>query len=140
MVNELKPVVDKDYRTLPFRETTAIGGASMGGLMSLYGIIRYNRYFSKAACLSNSILDCMKELHADLAVSDISPDTRIYLSAGTDEMGEYSRELSIYTEELARSLSGKGAVTDVYIQPEGHHCEADWEKQNDRYMNFLWCA
>lgn len=140
MVNELKPVVDKDYRTLPFRETTAIGGASMGGLMSLYGIIRYNRYFSKAACLSNSILDCMKELHGDLAVSDISPDTRIYLSAGTDEMGEYSRELSIDTEELARSLSGKGAVTDVYIQPEGHHCEADWEKQNDRYMNFLWCA
>ena len=56
------------------------------------------------------------------------------------EMGEYSRELSIDTEELARSLSGKGAVTDVYIQPEGHHCEADWEKQNDRYMNFLWCA
>ena len=55
-------------------------------------------------------------------------------------MGEYSRELSIDTEELARSLSGKGAVTDVYIQPEGRHCEADWEKQNDRYMNFLWCA
>lgn len=36
MVQELKPLIDAKYPTLPDRENTAIGGSSMGGLMSLY--------------------------------------------------------------------------------------------------------
>lgn len=39
IVNEIKPVIDRDYRTVPFRECTAIGGSSMGGLMALYAEI-----------------------------------------------------------------------------------------------------
>ena len=38
MVQELKPLIDAKYPTLPDREHTAIGGSSMGGLMSLYGV------------------------------------------------------------------------------------------------------
>ena len=34
IVKELKPVIDADYRTIPFRECTAIGGSSMGGIMA----------------------------------------------------------------------------------------------------------
>ena len=40
MVQELKPLIDAKYPTLPDRENTAIGGSSMGGLMSLYGVPR----------------------------------------------------------------------------------------------------
>lgn len=140
IVKDIKPMIDREFRTLPFRETTAIGGSSMGGLMSLYAVMRYNHIFSKAACLSSSILDCMAELHDDLRISSISPDTRVYLSSGTAEMGIYSDELRVDTEKMADSLRGRGAVTNVYIQPDGRHCEADWEKQNSNYMNFLWCA
>ena len=35
-VDELKPRIDREYRTLPDREHTLIAGSSMGGLMSLY--------------------------------------------------------------------------------------------------------
>ena len=32
IVNEIKPMIDREYRTIPFRECTAIGGSSMGSL------------------------------------------------------------------------------------------------------------
>ena len=34
--------IDAKYPTLPDRGNTAIGGSSMGGLMSLYAITAYN--------------------------------------------------------------------------------------------------
>ena len=52
LTKEFKPMMDKRYPTLPGRVNTAIGGSSMGGLMSLYAITAYNKVFSKAACLS----------------------------------------------------------------------------------------
>lgn len=56
IVNELKPFIDRTYRTWPFREATAIAGYSMGGMMSLYAVLHYNQYFSKAASISPSFL------------------------------------------------------------------------------------
>ena len=47
MVQELKPLIDAKYPTLPDRENTAIGGSSMGGLMSLYGVTAHNETFSR---------------------------------------------------------------------------------------------
>ena len=46
VIQELKPMIDKKYRTYPFRECNAVGGSSMGGLMALYTVIKYNQYFS----------------------------------------------------------------------------------------------
>ena len=48
MVNELKPLIDAKYPTLPDRGNTAIGGSSMGGLMSLYGVTAHNA--ARPAC------------------------------------------------------------------------------------------
>ena len=59
MVEELKPVIDAEYRTWPFRECTGIAGSSMGGLMALYGAVHYNRWFSKAACISSALGICL---------------------------------------------------------------------------------
>ena len=42
IVHEIKPMIDREYRTLPDRANTGIAGSSMGGLMSLYAAVRYN--------------------------------------------------------------------------------------------------
>ncbi|MGK6320825.1 alpha/beta hydrolase [Sphingomonas sp. DT-204] len=52
IVEELKPRIDRDYRTLPGRDHTAIAGSSMGGLISLAAIARYPRVFGRAALVS----------------------------------------------------------------------------------------
>ena len=41
-IRTFKPYVDRHARTLPDREHTFIAGSSMGGLMSLYALFRYN--------------------------------------------------------------------------------------------------
>lgn len=146
MIEELKPMIDRDYRTYPFRECTAIGGSSMGGLMSLYAVIRYNQWYSKAACLSSTIYPCMPLLLKDLDKSPINPDTRVYLSWGTKEArgikDPEQEDKSSYTyrnnKAVENKLREKGAITRMYCQIGGGHCEADWEKQVPGFMDFLW--
>lgn len=52
IVNTIKPLVDSKYSTDPSMEGTAIGGSSMGGLISLYAICTYPSVFSSAILMS----------------------------------------------------------------------------------------
>ncbi len=52
LVDELKPYVDKNFRTLKEAKHTIIGGASMGGLISWYALCEYPKVFGNAICLS----------------------------------------------------------------------------------------
>ncbi len=146
--DDIKPMIDGEFRTWPQREATGIAGSSMGGLMAVYAGIVYNETFSKMACLSPAVDSCRKELNRDLRAHTLNPDSRFYLSLGTEEAGKSYRSRKTgellpppsvrYLYELSGRLQKKGAMTDVYIQEGGRHCEADWEKQNRRYMEFLW--
>ena len=139
LVNELKPAIDAKYPTLPDRGNTAIGGSSMGGLMSLYAITAYNKVFSKAACLSPSVRICLPQVKAELKKAKLAPDTRVYLSWGEKE-GKGKHQLAQYTANalaVTRGLSGKGAEVYPYLQMNGKHCEADWRKQLGRCFKFL---
>ncbi len=146
MAEELNPLIDREYRTLPGRETTAIGGSSMGGLMSLYAIVKHNDVYSKAACVSSAILPGMPSLRKDILASPIDPDTRVYLSWGTKEAvggrlrkaGDYETLTAKNNLELARMLEEKGARTSVVCQRGGAHNEASWEKLVPGFMDFLW--
>jgi predicted alpha/beta superfamily hydrolase len=52
LVEELKPCIDEQYRTLPDQSHTFVMGSSMGGLASLYALEEYPQVFSRAGCLS----------------------------------------------------------------------------------------
>jgi len=54
LVDTLKPHVDATYRTQPGRESTAMIGASMGGLFSFYAAWSRSDVFGRAACISPS--------------------------------------------------------------------------------------
>ena len=139
MVGELKPTIDAAYPTLPDREHTAIGGSSMGGLMSLFAVSAYNSVFSKAACLSPSVRFCMEDMLADIAAAAPMRDTRVYVSWGENETTTKAG-LARYTNNamcVVRALLAAGAQVYPYFQPEGAHCEADWCKQNPLYFDFL---
>lgn len=137
IISELKPMIDQRYRTYPWRECTAIAGSSMGGLMSLYAIIMHNDYFSKAACISPACGFCMRQLFSDMKKATISPDTRVYLSFGTNEirnMDSVKRNL----QTLVHFFDNSKAKSYVNIIEGGSHNEASWEKENPVYMDFLW--
>lgn len=147
MIGELKPVIDRDYRTWPFRECTGIAGSSMGGLMALYAAVHHNQWFSKAACISSSIGICMPALREDMDAHPINPDTKIYLSWGTKEAfggvpDIWSEDLSSATyqwnQETASKIAAYGANAKIRCQIGGGHCENDWEKLVPEFMHILW--
>ena len=146
LVKTLKPYIDENYRTLPDREHTIIAGSSMGGLMALYAVTHYNRWFSKGGCVSSAVGFCMRPLMSDLRKSSISPDTRIYLSWGSreahgckdPEREDRSSKTYKWNRQVRDVLEAKGARVTMYCQVGGAHCEADWEKQNPIYMDDLW--
>lgn len=146
IVREVKPFIDREFPTIPFRECTGIAGSSMGGLMALYGACRYNRWFSKAGCLSSAVGFCMRPLMKDLRECPMSPDTRIYLSWGTREASGIAdptredRSSQTYgcNKRIADCAESQGAAVKLRCQVGGRHCEADWEKLVPEFMNFLW--
>ncbi len=148
IVEEVKPFIDANYRTIPFRECTGIAGSSMGGLMALYAAVRYNRWFSKAGCISSAVGFCMDPLTEDLSACAISPDTRVYLSWGTKEAwgladGDRDKEDTTsatygWNRDIADRIRQAGAFARLRCQVGGGHCEADWEKLVPEFMDYLW--
>lgn len=139
IVNELKPLIDRTYRTWPFREATAIGGYSMGGMMSLYAVLRYNQYFSKSAVISPAILPAMEAFQHEIWDGSYSPDTRLFFSWGTEEYppdrNQWIADSILYLE---KEVQKKGIRTYICCQQGGRHNEASWEQQVPVWMKFLW--
>lgn len=140
VVDELKPMIDHDYRTIPFRECTMIAGSSMGGLMAIYSVIQYNAYFSKAACLSSAIGFCFSELQEEINQTILLSDTKIYMDWGSDE-SRNKRGLAYATFqnlEISHQLQLKGVQTCPRCIINGKHNEATWEQQIPIFMDYLW--
>ena len=146
IVNQIKPMIDQEYRTYPNRQCTGIAGSSMGGLMSIRGVIHYNEVFSKAACVSSAIGFCPEAVMADVHDTPIDPDTRVYLSWGSREAwGEHDPDREDprspsyqWNHTVARRVTEQGGAAWAYCQAGGGHCEADWEKLVPDFMDFLW--
>lgn len=139
IVNELKPHIDRSYRTWPQREATGVGGSSMGGLMAMYCVLHHNDTFSKAACLSPSFMMCVDQICDEIFYNDISPDTRVYWSFGSRELSARNRILAQRAlqdfEGMLESRGGRGLVA---IIEGGKHNESSWRNENQKYFDFLW--
>lgn len=139
IVQVLKPKIDSTFRTWPQREATAIAGSSMGGLMAFYAVIHHNEIFSKAACLSPSIMLCEEEISREFEHKDLFEDTRIYWSFGSKELSPKNRmEAQMLLDEYRDSLRVRGGLGRIVIVEDGEHNEECWRAQNEEVFRFLW--
>lgn len=134
-VDDFKPYVDANYPTLPGRAHTFLAGSSMGGLMTLYGVLRYNHTFSRGAALSPSIWFARDKLESLIRNARVSPDTVLYMDYGRREMG-HRRMLGWYAQVTAMLLEKKIDLTSRIV-PGGTHSEHSWEKQLPFFINTL---
>ena len=136
LVKELKPKVDATFRTMPDREHTVIAGSSMGGLMSLYAATVYNKYFSRAACLSPSLWTNPQKLAELIGKAKIAPGTTIYMDYGSEELANHQSQKEALAE-MSQLLLKKNVNLTFRIIPGGNHSEASWEKQIPIFMDCL---
>lgn len=128
MVRELKPHIDRRFRTKRGRVNTFIGGSSMGGLMSLYALLAYNDTFGGAMCLSPSLWTAPESIYELVTHAKLHPDTVLYLDYGANEL-VWHKGMDKILPVIVGALYGRGIPLTFRIVPEGEHCEACWEKQ-----------
>jgi predicted alpha/beta superfamily hydrolase len=135
LIDTLKPRIEGAYRTRRDRESTVVGGSSMGGLISLFLFLRRPSPFGRAAVMSPSIWFGGRGI---LALVERARPTRgrIYLDVGTAEGVGTVRN----ARALNRVLRAQGYRRNNlrYVEAEGHqHREADWAWRLPQALEFL---
>lgn len=136
LVHSFKPEIDREFPTLPGRNDTFIAGSSMGGLMSLYAALEYNRYFSRAAALSPSLWVAPGKIETLIRSSRVAPGTVVYMDYGTRELSNHAQTFKLLGRTAA-ALLDKQVLLSFRMVPGGDHSEASWERQIPFFMNTL---
>ena len=131
IIETLKPYVDLNYRTLTDHDHTIIWGSSLGGLMSLYAVIKYPETFGKAGIFSPAFWINKNEIFELVKNSDINPNHKFFFLVGSEEgeSMEIASEMVSDQHDMAKLLIDKGIdnrnIMDKVV-PNGHHNETLW--------------
>ncbi|MEO7168375.1 MAG: alpha/beta hydrolase-fold protein [Spartobacteria bacterium] len=134
--DELKPFIDRTYRTQPEAEFTGLGGSSLGGLATLALGLCYPETFNRLAVLSPSIWwdDCL--IYRLLDTVEVKPPLKIWLDTGTNEPGwERASALRDRLVERGWRLDDDLHYTEVV---GGDHSERAWGARFEAVLRFLY--
>lgn len=141
LVEELKPFIDAQYRTLPGPESTGLGGSSLGGLVSLYLGLKYPRVFGRLAIVSPSVWWDQKMIVRGVQALGGKTRTRIWLDMGTKESRNPMDAVND-ARALRDALVAKGWKENAdlkYFEAEGaEHSEKAWAERAGPMLKFLY--
>lgn len=138
IVNELKPFIDNNYRTL--KEHTAMAGISLGGLISTYAMCRYPEIFRNIAILSSAFYRNQEEIEKLIQCTDLSLIESVYLDCGTKEAGDaeaISVEFLASNKAIYEILKEKIPNTKFQIIKEAEHNYLAFRDRVPKLFTFL---
>ncbi|HEX7069414.1 MAG TPA: alpha/beta hydrolase-fold protein [Rhodothermales bacterium] len=140
LVEELKPLIDATYRTIPDAPATSLGGSSLGGLVTLYLGLQYPGTFGNLLVVSPSI---WWENQRILRIAHQLPertDQRIWLDMGTRESSGAIGEARLLRDALQEKGWTPGEDLQ-YVEDEGAgHTESAWAGRVEGMLKFLYGA
>jgi predicted alpha/beta superfamily hydrolase len=143
LVEEVKPFIDRTYRTLKDAKHTGLGGSSLGGLVSIYLGLKYPHVFGRLAVVSPSVFWGDKFIVHYVEALRSKPDERIWLDIGTKEGRDEKEALETVTNArlLESTLIKKGwkPGKDLkYFEAQGaEHNERAWAARVGPMLEFL---
>ncbi|WP_296818580.1 alpha/beta hydrolase-fold protein [Brevundimonas sp.] len=154
LVEELKPRVDASFLTLPGRDDTVISGSSMGGLISLYAMMKHPEVFSAAACLSThwplriegldaSGLEAFRETLVETwtrVVREGLPagsDHRLYFDRGDETLDQFYAFFQDRIDSTVRQAGWGPERFTSLVFPGAEHNEGAWNQRLDVPLIFL---
>jgi predicted alpha/beta superfamily hydrolase len=133
IVEELKPFIDSNYRTQPGRETTAIMGSSLGGIISLAAAERNPEVFGCVAAVSpslwwnkGSVIERWQKRTPDVC--------RLWVDMGDRERAGLTDALKRF--EAAAQPTCRSRL-HAEIVPGGRHDEPSWSARLGRILMYL---
>jgi predicted alpha/beta superfamily hydrolase len=140
LIEEVKPFVDREYRTVSGPQNTGIGGSSLGGLVSLYLGLKHASIFGKVAALSPSVWWNQLVIRRFVHSMGVDPRPRVWLDIGTREGPRIVRDVERFRDVLLEK--GWRLEQDLHYElVEGaQHNEAAWAQRVGPFLRFLYPA
>ncbi len=149
VVNDLKPFIDSQYRTLPDRANTGVMGSSLGANVSIYLAWSRPDVFSRVGAMSTAYGWAGGHIVLYLEEEELPSGTKLWLDLGTAE-GSGDRDGDGVPDLLAMHRQARDALMDKgmelqrdlrYIEDVGAvHNERAWASRFPRALEFLFPA
>jgi predicted alpha/beta superfamily hydrolase len=150
LLDTVKPLIDRSFRTDASRAATGLMGSSMGGLISLYGFFARPAAFGFAGVMSPALAFAQGRMLAYVQ-KQLPLLGRIYLDMGAAEGSEPAKMTPAHRAYLTRSATLDGELyallvekgyrpgRDIrYLREEGAlHNEAAWSARLPGALRFL---
>lgn len=132
LVTTLKPYIDRTFRTKPMKECTFIAGSSMGGLISLYAVLKYPAVFGGAGIFSPAFWmapDLLKKVDSTGHLN-----SALYFVCGEKEGTQMLSDM----QQVYDQLKQKGTKKLYYkTVPGGMHNEGFWKSEMDDFFRWV---
>jgi predicted alpha/beta superfamily hydrolase len=138
LTEEVKPLIDREFRTRPGREDTWIAGSSMGALISVAALWRYDPIFSKALAVSlpAAIQSRALERYMNLHPEGPRLPVRLWMDHGDRGLDvNYGPAARRFYETLQQR--GWASAVEYRVYPNAIHEEADWNRRSRDFLGWL---
>ncbi|HXH40410.1 MAG TPA: alpha/beta hydrolase-fold protein [Thermoanaerobaculia bacterium] len=142
LIEELKPIIDAHYRTLPDAPNTALGGSSLGGLTTLYlGLTRPDVY-GHLAVMSPSVWWDNRSILAEVDRYDYDAPRRprIWLDMGGREGVEGLADARQLRDRLRMRGWRREDDLHYFEDRRADHSERAWARRVPAVLEFLFPA
>ena len=141
LIQEVMPFLRRHYRIAKSAGHTALGGSSLGGLISLYTVIAAPGVFGHVLLESPSLWVASRRILKECKSFHAWPE-KVFLAVGTREIGrdDKDRETVENVRELERILLRNGLDEQrlrVEIAAGGTHSEGAWAARFPDALRFL---
>jgi len=133
IADEVKPVLDRELRTLPAREHTGIMGSSLGGLVSAYAGVARPETFGLVGAVSPSTWWDNTWIIGQVAGAPTLP-VKVYVDSG--DSGS-SQDGMANTARLAQAYRDRGAPLFYTVQQGAMHNEWWWRQRLPGALGYL---
>jgi enterochelin esterase-like enzyme len=151
LITELKPQMDREYRTLPGAAHTAVMGSSLGGLCSLVLAWEHPEIFGGAASLSgafqveqtNYLNEVLKSFHGQPKPFRVYLDSGVVSFRSGDDGGSLTKQVAAefrrigWTNDLQWFVDGK-PLTPAELEKSGLRRDKWAEAQTSQHNEFYW--
>jgi predicted alpha/beta superfamily hydrolase len=133
IVQTLKPYIDRKYRTYRERRNTYIAGSSMGGLISMYAVLKYPHVFGGAGVFSPAFWVAPK-IFEYIGDRGKRVNAKVYFYAGGKEGEQMVPDMLRAHEILMRKTKGEAVKV---VDENGRHHEAEWRRYFPLFYQWL---
>jgi len=135
LLGEIKPFIDRTYRTKTDAANTGVMGASLGGLVALYLGLTHPNVVGKVACLSSSFWWDNHNILKHVKKKQEAAKIKIYLDSGMFETG-LKDSRAMYRALLTKGFR-LGENLLFYVAPFHRHSERYWAERVHIPLRFL---